>query len=42
MRLAGLMVGAGLLVQGAAMAQAPIVRKPPPQNGRRMTLKCRR
>src|SRR6202044_2372065 len=29
----GLMVGAGLLMQGAAMAQAPIVRKPPPQNG---------
>ena len=33
MRLAGLVLGAGLLLQGAAMAQAPVVRKPPPQNG---------
>jgi Ca-activated chloride channel family protein len=33
MRLAGLMLGAGLLLQGAAMAQAPVERKLPPQNG---------
>jgi Ca-activated chloride channel family protein len=33
MRLAGLVLGAGLLLQGVAMAQAPVVRKAPPQNG---------